>query len=168
MSWEELFYYRFKKKVINQIFRTTIMINLYKILILLVSLGTIGCSNPGEDATDETHSKEQEQWLTHVDAEAASKLLETDPKPTVLDIRRGFEFQAGNIPGAVSLDFYGEGFKDELGKHTKNKPILVHCASGGRSTESLKHFKALGFQEVIHLDGGFKAWQAAGLPVEKQ
>jgi rhodanese-related sulfurtransferase len=43
----------------------------------------------------------------------------------------------------------------------------VHCASGGRSTHSLALFKKHQFQSIYHLDGGIKAWQKAGLPVEK-
>lgn len=144
------------------------MNNLNRIILLLIPLGILGCSNPGGDAPEETPAPTDEKWLKHVDAKEASELLSADPKPTILDIRKDFEFKAGNIPGAISLDLHGEGFKEELAKHPKDKPILVHCASGGRSTESLKHFKSLGFQDVYHLDGGFRAWQAAGLPVENQ
>lgn len=144
------------------------MQNLQRHFLLLFFLGIIGCNNGNNEATEDNPPDPGENWLKHLSVEDASKLLEQDPKPTILDIRRDFEFQAGNIEGAVSLDFYNEAFKEELDKHDKDQPILVHCASGGRSTESLKHFKSLGFQDVYHLDGGFKAWQAAGLPVEQQ
>ena len=49
----------------------------------------------------------------------------------------------------------------------KSKTYLVHCAVGGRSTKSLAQFQKLQFQSVAHLDGGIKAWQKAGQPVEK-
>jgi NAD(P)-dependent dehydrogenase (short-subunit alcohol dehydrogenase family) len=39
--------------------------------------------------------------------------------------------------------------------------VLVHCAAGGRSTKSLATFKKLGFEQVIHLDGGFTAYEEA-------
>ena len=42
----------------------------------------------------------------------------------------------------------------------RNKPVIVHCRSGGRSTESLEIFRELGFKNVYHLDGGImgKDW----------
>ncbi|MFP6881875.1 MAG: rhodanese-like domain-containing protein [Roseibacillus sp.] len=54
-----------------------------------------------------------------------------------------------------------------MGKLDRNKAYLVHCRSGGRSTNSLGVWKKLGFKRVYHLDGGFLAWQKAKLPVEK-
>ncbi len=107
-----------------------------------------------------------DQGVAHVDAAGAAKLL-ADKKVLVLDIRTPKEFAGGHIAGATNLDFYAADFESRLGQLDKSKTYLVHCAVGGRSTKSLAQFKKLGFQSVVHLDGGFKAWQKAGKPVEK-
>ena len=44
--------------------------------------------------------------------------------------------------------------------------VILHCASGGRSALAVLALRELGYTNVAHLDGGFKAWQAAGKPVE--
>lgn len=43
--------------------------------------------------------------------------------------------------------------------------VILHCASGGRSALAVHALRELGYANVAHLDGGFKAWQAAGKPV---
>jgi len=52
------------------------------------------------------------------------------------------------------------------GKRSWHAGRVVHCASGGRSTKSLRVFQEQLFLAVYHLDGGIKAWQKAGLPLE--
>ena len=85
----------------------------------------------------------------------------------VLDIRTPGEFKAGHIAGATNLNFNAADFARKLDHFDKEKSYLVHCASGRRSTTSLGIFKKLKFKSIIHLDGGIKAWEKAGNPVEK-
>ncbi len=107
--------------------------------------------------------------IEHVDAAGAAKLLSanTDTNIVVLDVRTPREFAGGHIAGATNLDYNSDRFPVELGKFDRRKTYLVHCAAGGRSTKSLEVFKKLGFSKVVHLDGGFSAWEAAGKPVAK-
>ena len=44
--------------------------------------------------------------------------------------------------------------------------VDVHCASGGRPALAAQTQKSMGYGNVANLDGGFKAWQDAGKPVE--
>ena len=104
--------------------------------------------------------------VEHVDADGAAKLI-ADKKAVVLDVRTPKEYEAGHIAGAKLIDFNAADFAKKLGELDKNKTYLVHCAAGGRSTKSLEVFKKLEFKSVVHLDGGFKAWEKAGKPVEK-
>ena len=43
----------------------------------------------------------------------------------------------------------------------------VHCVSDRRSTRALEVFQSHNFTSILHLNEGFKAWEAAGEPVEK-
>ena len=104
--------------------------------------------------------------IAHANAKDAARLV-TKGEVTVIDVRTPEEFAVGHIAGATNINFQASDFTTQLGKLDKGKTCLVHCASGGRSTRSLPQFSQLGFKRVIHLDGGIKAWQAAGNPVEK-
>jgi rhodanese-related sulfurtransferase len=93
---------------------------------------------------------------------------------TIIDLREADELkQNGEIPGAVHaprgmLEFYADPsmpyYKPEF---NKNKRIILHCASGGRSALAASTLKQMGYQNVAHMDGGFKAWKEAGMPVKK-
>ena len=90
----------------------------------------------------------------------------------LIDIRESEELQNGKIPGAVNaprgmLEFYADSslpyYRPEF---DKNKRIILHCASGGRSALAVKTLKEMGYENIAHLDGGLKAWVEAGMDVE--
>ena len=85
----------------------------------------------------------------------------------VLDVRTPEEFAKGHIPGAKLIDFKASDFTARIEKLDKSKRYLVHCAVGGRSAKAAEQMVKLGFPNVVNLDGGMKAWEAAGKPVEK-
>lgn len=91
----------------------------------------------------------------------------------LIDIRDANELANGSIPGAVHasrgmLEFHADPasayHKPEL---DPSKRTILHCASGGRSALAVKTLQQLGYQNVAHMDGGFKAWEAAGKPTSK-
>ncbi|MEZ5606690.1 MAG: rhodanese-like domain-containing protein [Burkholderiaceae bacterium] len=90
----------------------------------------------------------------------------------LVDIRDAPERAQGTIAGAVHasrgmLEFYADPsspyHKPELDPQQR---VILHCASGGRSALAVLTLRELGYVNVAHLDGGFKAWQAAGKPIE--
>jgi phage shock protein E len=85
----------------------------------------------------------------------------------ILDVRTGTEFQAGHIAGALNLDVTAPDFEAKAAALDKSKTYLVHCASGVRSERACKKMTQLDFPRLYNLPGGFKAWVAAGEPVEK-
>jgi rhodanese-related sulfurtransferase len=42
---------------------------------------------------------------------------------------------------------------------------ILYCAAGGRSALAADALQQLGYINVAHLDGGFKAWSERGLPI---
>ena len=110
-------------------------------------------------------SAEPAAGVRHVDPAGAGKLIQ-EKNVIVLDIRTPEEFKAGHIAGATNLNFNAGDFAQKLDQLDKEKTYLLHCASGRRSTASLETFKRLKFKSIIHLDGGLKAWQKAGKPIE--
>lgn len=83
----------------------------------------------------------------------------------VLDVRDPGEFGAGHILGAknVPLSRLGDA---EVAKR-KDRPVIVYCEGGERSSKAVAALKRQGFARVVNLTGGLRAWQQAGLPVEK-
>ncbi|HYR59246.1 MAG TPA: rhodanese-like domain-containing protein [Chthoniobacteraceae bacterium] len=103
--------------------------------------------------------------VTDVTPEQAEKLLKENPKTLVLDVRTAGEFKAGHIPGAKNVDFFDDNFAKQVAALDSATPIIVHCAAGGRSAQSLPFLKDK--KVVYHLKDGFRAWEKAGKPVEK-
>ncbi|MEI9895420.1 MAG: rhodanese-like domain-containing protein [Chthoniobacter sp.] len=103
----------------------------------------------------------------NISVENADKLLKSDPKVVVLDVRTPDEFKTGHIPGAKNLDFFGDDFAKEIAALDKSKTYVVHCAAGGRSAQACKVIEKEQLPSVYHLNEGFKAWEKAGKPVEK-
>ena len=128
------------------------------LLVLFFSLGT---------ARADEKEKASAATVTHADAKEAAKLVAKN-QVVVLDVRTPGEFAAGHLAGATNIDFQSGDFSERLEKLDRDKSYLVYCAVGGRSTKALPQLSQLGFKHVVHLDGGFKAWQAAGNPVEKK
>jgi rhodanese-related sulfurtransferase len=82
----------------------------------------------------------------------------------VIDVRETGEWSAGHIPNARHIAL-GQLDKrvGELEK-LKNKPVIVCCASGNRSSSACGSLKKAGFERVFNLSGGIRAWSDAGLP----
>ncbi|UUZ56760.1 rhodanese-like domain-containing protein [Massilia sp. H-1] len=88
-------------------------------------------------------------------------------KNVLVDVRTAEEFAAGhmlrreNMPLADLASRIGELDK------SKDKTIIVVCQSGNRSDKAIGLFAKAGFTDVVGLDGGMAAWQAANLPTVK-
>ena len=85
----------------------------------------------------------------------------------VLDVRDTNEFASGHVLGAKNLPpARMETAASEVVKK-KDRPVIVYCDGTDRSGKALAVLKKQGFTRVANLSGGLKAWQDAGLPVEK-
>jgi len=79
--------------------------------------------------------------------------------------------RAGQIPRGTSAKIRKKAKIDvariaEIEKY-KDKPLIVCCASGMRSSKACRELKGLGFTQLYNLTGGIDAWTQAGLPVKK-
>lgn len=78
-----------------------------------------------------------------------------DPSINILDVRKNSEYQSEHILNAINapLDYINESML----KVDKNKTYYVHCAGGYRSMIFASILKARGYDNLIDVDGGFKA-----------
>jgi rhodanese-related sulfurtransferase/glyoxylase-like metal-dependent hydrolase (beta-lactamase superfamily II) len=82
-----------------------------------------------------------------------------------LDVREPNEFDEGHIPGALHVPLGSlERRSDAL---PRDRPIVTYCGHGERSATALSLLERGGFVGLTNLDGGFEAWDAAGLGFER-
>lgn len=103
--------------------------------------------------------------LLHVSAKQAHRILGAQPETVVLDLRTPDEFEMFYIKNAVNLDCQSPYFERRLKALPRQTPYLIHCHSGGRSLKTLDLFERLGFEKIIHMDEGLRAWMHADLPL---
>ncbi len=103
--------------------------------------------------------------ITHVSAVEAYRILQARPGTVVLDLRTGEEFEMFYIRNALNLDCQSPYFERRLKALPRQTPYLIHCHSGGRSLKTLELFERLGFEKIIHMDEGLRAWMHADLPL---
>jgi thiosulfate/3-mercaptopyruvate sulfurtransferase len=105
------------------------------------------------------------------------------PAPLIIDLQPAEEFARAHLPGAVHLDLWGVSLIDtsdaplrafmwmighlfSLRGVTPDRPVVVYEQdSGMRAARAFWFLEYLGHPNVRVLDGGLKAWRAAGLPV---
>ena len=88
-------------------------------------------------------------------------------KTVIVDVRTPEEFAKGHLRDAKNIPLADLAKRiGELDK-SKNKQIVVVCQSGNRADKAVKLFQNAGFAEVVSLEGGVNAWQAANLPTVK-
>jgi len=81
---------------------------------------------------------------------------------TLVDVRNQNEWNGGYIDGATHIPL---GYlTDRLDEIPRQKPIVVQCAAGGRSSIAASLLMANGVDQAINLVGGIGAWRAAELP----
>ena len=76
----------------------------------------------------------------------------------LIDVRTSEEYSKGFIEEAQNIDYNSTDFANKISKLNKNKPVLLYCAMGGRSSKASKVFKSQGFKKIYDLKGGFLSW----------
>ena len=84
---------------------------------------------------------------------------------TLVDVREESEFAKGHIPGAIHL---GKGVIErdiEAKIPDPAKELILYCGGGFRSALAADNLQKMGYTNVISMDGGWRGWTEAGLPV---
>jgi rhodanese-related sulfurtransferase len=102
-----------------------------------------------------------------VSAAQATQLINREDA-LVVDVRDPGEYGAGHILGAKNVPLSRiNGAGSEIAAKRKDKPVIVYCDDGNRSTKAAAVLRSQGFPKAVNLSGGLAAWRQAGLPVEK-
>jgi hydroxyacylglutathione hydrolase len=90
---------------------------------------------------------------------------EADSAIQVVDVRGAAEWDAGHMPGVPNIPL--GTLVDHLDQLSRDRPVVLHCQGGGRSSIAASILKANGFDDVANLVGGFGEWSRTGHEVER-
>jgi hydroxyacylglutathione hydrolase len=132
-----------------------------------IRLGRIGFDNVVGYLVDGLQSLEARsdlvQFTERLSAGFVAELLASAEPPLVIDVRgpRGREHKF--IEG--SLSFPLNHLAESAPQLPKDRPLLVYCAGGYRSSIAASLLKHFGFSPVCEIAGGLAAWESAKLAV---
>jgi len=86
--------------------------------------------------------------------------------PLLLDIRANKERKDKFIEGSLHIPL--NHLQERVGELPSDRPLVVHCAGGYRSSIAASIIKRHGNSNVSELLGGIAAWEKSGLPVAGQ
>ncbi|MCS6864185.1 MAG: rhodanese-like domain-containing protein [Gemmataceae bacterium] len=87
----------------------------------------------------------------------------------VIDVRTPVEFREVHCPLARNIPLTELDPSAVIASRSgsADQPLYIICKSGSRGRQACEKFLAAGFANVINVEGGTSAWEAAGLPVNR-
>jgi rhodanese-related sulfurtransferase len=98
-----------------------------------------------------------------VDPEQVASWLTGDPEVQVIDVREGYEREAGHIAGTRHIELVN--LTAQAGTIQRERPVVFYCRVGARSEMAAQAFRASGFQAYSML-GGLARWAQEDRPLE--
>ncbi len=89
------------------------------------------------------------------------------PDVQLVDVRTPEEFNEGHLENAINIDVTADDFDAKVASLDKEKPVMVYCKLGGRSSKAATRLKELGFKNISDLEGGITNWTNENKPTVK-
>ncbi|MDA0747469.1 MAG: MBL fold metallo-hydrolase [bacterium] len=99
-----------------------------------------------------------------ITAATLAEQLSSTTGPMVLDVSTNKEWGEKRIPGSVNIPL--NRLKDRMAEVPNDRTVVVHCASGYRSSIAASLLALNGHEHTVSLVGGLSAWEVAGLETE--
>jgi len=133
-----------------------------------VRLGRIGFDNVAGYLKNGLQSLESRPdlvaFVERLSPQFAAELIASNQPPLAIDVRAPREREQRHIEGSLSMPL--NHLARDLRALPKDRPLLVHCAGGYRSSIAASLLKASGFDSVCEIAGGLAAWESANLPLQ--
>jgi glyoxylase-like metal-dependent hydrolase (beta-lactamase superfamily II)/rhodanese-related sulfurtransferase len=137
----------------------------------VMRLGRIGFDQVAGYLKDGLHSVQSRSELTmsteRLSAQVAADRAAAAPgdrAPLMVDVRAPGERQEKRIAGSVGIPL--TQLSSRLSELPADRPLIVYCAGGYRSSIAASLLQSRGFNQVSEIAGGITAWAAGNLPVE--
>lgn len=101
--------------------------------------------------------------VRNLSSREANSLLQGTPDLFILDVRTPGEYQRSRLEGARLIPI--DQLSRRLAEIPGDRPILVYCAVGSRSSQVASYLDRQGIKEVYNLFGGIWGWQLSGYAV---
>jgi len=92
------------------------------------------------------------------------KITKQTPEIYLLDVRTLGEYTQKRIKGAHLIPI--DQIEKRINEIPKNRPIIVYCETGVRSSLVGRYLDRLGYNSVTNLSQGIMGWQVRGYPIE--
>lgn len=104
---------------------------------------------------------------TTISPQELMKLRQSGQPVELLDVRTPVEFREVHVEFArnVPLDQLDAQAINDRRRGTAEQPLFVVCRSGSRAKQACEKLVAAGLANVVNVEGGTIACEAAGLPV---
>ena len=112
-------------------------------------------SPPGETACAPARPKENRVSIPEISVKELKRRLDAGDNLVLVDVREPHEHSAGNIGGTLIPMGEIPARMDEL---DADQEIVVYCRTGNRSTRVAEFLQDSGFDKVLNLTGGIRAW----------
>lgn len=106
------------------------------------------------------------QNIPEMTVQEVHEYLNEDNDPVLLDVRGLDEWERGHLKGSVHIPRGELEPRAESAMPDKSREVIVICAGGVRSLLAGETLKAMGYEKVISMDGGYGDWEDAHLPAE--
>ena len=125
--------------------------------ILLAGIGSMGCQPLVRAAIG----------VEEIEPGELQEALAGEPPPLILDVRQRDRFEAGHIPGAVSIDLESiDGYLSRRGP-SRDMAVVTVCNNGNKSLGAAAMARAHGYDDVTSLEGGMRIWDERSLPSKR-
>jgi rhodanese-related sulfurtransferase len=110
---------------------------------------------------------EAKKRIHEIDIEEYKRLRDSGQAGQLVDVREDHEWEAAHAAGAIHLS-KGIIERDiEVTFPDKDAKLVLYCGGGYRSALATDNLQKMGYTKVISLDGGWRAIEASGLPLER-
>jgi len=101
--------------------------------------------------------------INQIEPGDATRLLNHE-NAVIVDMREDKDYREGHIVNAVHAPSGSSNPVEKLAQY-REKPVIVYCRSGHRSSGYCRMLRKQGFTSVYNLAGGVLGWQKSGLPL---
>jgi rhodanese-related sulfurtransferase len=110
--------------------------------------------------------QEAKKHIREIDIAEHQRLLAAGEAGQLVDVREDHEWQAAHAAGAIHLS---KGIIERDIEKTfpdKDTRLVLYCGGGYRSALATDNLRKMGYKNILSLDGGWRAIEASGLPLE--
>lgn len=106
--------------------------------------------------------------IREIDIDQYKRMREAGEAGQLVDVREDHEWEAAHAAGAVHLS-KGTIERDiEKAFPDRSMKLVLYCGGGYRSALATDNLQKMGYTNVISLDGGWRAIEASGIPLESK